>query len=341
MRLQLFSLSLVLATLHLGAQATYQLGVTVLDAETNAPLPFANVLVSGPKQGGGTTDDSGRFTGRFPGGRYTLTGSLVGYTGDTLTLALTSPRNVTLHLRAAAQNLNTVTVTANDANERVKRPLMGVEQLGMQEIESLPLALGEIDVFKGIQLTSGVSSAGEASNGLSVRGGTLDQNLLLLDDAPVFTPTHLFGLFSVFTPDAVETINLYRGNIPARYGGRISSVLDVRNRNPNTDRLKLRGGIGLVSSRLALEAPLTRNKKLQVLAAGRAGINDFLLSLNENLEDNRSRFSDFSLKLRWLANADNIVTFSGFFSQDLNFDPASETLTESPRVGGDGILENE
>ncbi|MEL7159654.1 MAG: TonB-dependent receptor, partial [Bacteroidota bacterium] len=120
----------------------------------------------------------------------------------------------------------------------------------------------------------------------------------------------------VFTPDAVGTIDLYRGNIPSRFGGRISSVVNVKNRNPNTDKFKLRGGIGLASSRLAVETPLTRNKRLQLLAAGRVGINDFVLRLAEDLEDTRSRFSDATLKLRWLATERDILTLSGFFSQD-------------------------
>ncbi|MEM9258923.1 MAG: TonB-dependent receptor, partial [Bacteroidota bacterium] len=310
-----FLCALLLMVTALSGQQTYLLKVSVDDAETGARLGFANLQIAGTTTGG-TTDDSGSWETRLAPGQYQVVASLIGYASDTLAFELTAPKELSLHLRPAAQTLNTVTVTTDDAQLRMTRALMGVEQLNIEEIKLLPLALGEFDVFKGLQLTSGVSSAGEASNGLSVRGGTLDQNLLLLDDAPVFTPTHLFGIFSVFTPDAVENINLYRGNIPSRYGGRISSVVDVRNRNPNSDKFKLRGGIGLVSSRLAIETPLTRDKKLQVLAAGRVGVNDFVLRFSEELENTRSRFSDATLKLRWLANDNNIFTFSGFFSQD-------------------------
>ncbi|MEL7162449.1 MAG: TonB-dependent receptor, partial [Bacteroidota bacterium] len=173
------------------------------------------------------------------------------------------------------------------------------------------------DVFRGLQLLSGVNSAGEASNGLSIRGGTIDQNLVLFDGAPVFTPTHLFGLFSVFTPDAIGSVDLYRANIPARFGGRVSSVLDVRSRNPNTEKFKMQGGIGLVSSHLSVETPVDEAKKLQLLAGARVGFNDFLFTAVERLKNTRSRFGDGTLKLRYAPNTDNLFTFSGFYSRDV------------------------
>jgi hypothetical protein len=294
---------------------TFSLEVTVLDATTDSPLEFAAIQLAGTARGG-TTDGDGRWAADLTPGRYLLVSSLLGYEQDTAIAELNGPLQLTLHLRPAAQMLSSVTVTTNDVRSRLERPVMGVEQLNIEAIKVLPVALGEIDIFRGLQQMSGVSSAGEASNGLSVRGGTLDQNLLLLDDAPVFTPTHLFGLFSVFTPDAVQSVNLYRGNIPARYGGRISSVMDVRNKVPQADQMTLRGGVGLVSSRLAIETPLSKDKRWQLLAAGRAGVNDFLLQLTERLKNNRSRFSDATVKLRWTANAKDIFTLTGFYSKD-------------------------
>ena len=249
-------------------------------------------------------------------GSYTVVASLLGYNQDSVIVNLNAPLQLKVQLHPAAQVLSSITVTTNDARSRLERPIMGVEQLNFEAIKVLPVALGEVDIFQGLKQISGVSSAGEASNGLSVRGGTLDQNLLLLDDAPIFTPTHLFGLFSIFTPDAVHSVNLYRGNIPARYGGRISSVMDVRNKVPAAEHLELRGGVGLVSSRLAIETPLSKDKRWQLLAAGRAGINDFLLQLTDRLKNNRSRFSDATLKLRWNADPKNMVSFSGFYSKD-------------------------
>ncbi|MFK8161917.1 MAG: carboxypeptidase-like regulatory domain-containing protein [Lewinella sp.] len=297
------------------AQETYLVTITVNDGETREPLSFVSLQVLGTAEGG-LTDETGRWNIRLPQGYYTFVASFIGYANDTLSTKITEPKALGIQLISASATLSTVTVTTNDARDRLERPLMGVERLNIKQIEALPLALGEVDVFKGLQLISGVSSAGEASNGLSVRGGTIDQNLLLLDGAPLFTPTHLFGLFSIFTPDAVGSVNLYRANIPARYGGRLASVVNVQTRSPNTQNFKLQGGVGLVSSRLAVEAPLTKDGRLQVLAAGRFGFNDFLFGLVERLRNTKSRFADGSLKLRYLANDKNIFTFSGFYSKD-------------------------
>ena len=309
-----FYTALLLFTTVLCAQ-DHPLRITVVDAASNAPLEFASLRII-ENNAGGTTDRAGQWSVSLPAGRYSIVGSSIGYEQDTIFAELNAALQLTLHLRAAAQTLSSVTVTTADARNRLEQPVMGVERLSIEAVKLLPVALGEIDIFRGLQQLSGVNAAGEASNGLSVRGGTLDQNLLLLDDAPVFTPTHLFGLFSVFTPDAVQSVNLYRGNIPARYGGRIASVTDVRNKVPSADKFKLKGGVGLVSSRLAIETPLSKDKRWQLLAAGRAGINDFLLQLSDELDNNRSRFSDATVKLRYTANDRNILTLTGFYSKD-------------------------
>ena len=291
------------------------LSVDVFDAETRDPLPFVSVRILENNQGG-TTDETGRFGTRLPPGEYRLVSTFVGYRPDTTTVLLEQPAVVTVELIPESATLRTVTVTANDARRRLERPQLGVEQLTVAELTTLPVAMGEIDVFRGIQTVSGVTSAGEASNGLSVRGGTVDQNLLLYDGAPVYTPTHLFGLFSVFTPDAIGGVNLYRANIPARHGGRLASVLSVDARSPGSERFRMQGGVGLVSSRLAIETPLTRDKKLRVLAAGRAGFNDFLFGLSERLKNTRARFADGTVKLRYLPDDKNIFSSTLFYSKD-------------------------
>ncbi|MTB53781.1 TonB-dependent receptor [Lewinella sp. W8] len=314
MRFSLFFLLLIVGLTGAFAQS-YPVDIRTVDAESNTPLGFVNVQVEGTSLAG-TTDSEGALQLEIPAGRQRLLASFLGYEAIQMDLRVTGPQTVTLRLEPTAQQLETIEVSSNDASDRLERPLMGVERLSIKEIEILPVALGEVDVFRGLQLQSGVNSAGEASNGLSVRGGTIDQNLVLLDGAPIFTPTHLFGLFSVFTPDAVGKVDLFRANIPARFGGRVSSVLDVRSRNPNTDKFKMQGGLGLVSSHLSVETPLTKDNKLQVLAAGRAGFNDFVFGLVERLKNTRSRFVDGTLKLRYLANDKNIFTFSGFYSKD-------------------------
>ncbi|MEM9929066.1 MAG: TonB-dependent receptor [Bacteroidota bacterium] len=307
-------LCLCLFSITVSAQ-TYPLNIVTTDATTDAPLGFVNIQVEGSNLNG-TTDEAGRLRLEAPAGELVILASFIGYESKRTAFNLTGVSRLVIALEPTAQQLETIEVSSNDASDRLERPLMGVERLSIKEIEVLPVALGEVDVFRGLQLLSGVNSAGEASNGLSIRGGTIDQNLVLLDGAPIFTPTHLFGLFSVFTPDAIGGVDLYRANIPARYGGRVSSVLDVRTRTPNADKFKMQGGLGLVSSRLSIETPLTKDKKLQVLAAGRGGFNDFVFGFVERLKNTQSRFVDGTLKLRYNANENNLFTLSGFYSKD-------------------------
>lgn len=176
--------------------------------------------------------------------------------------------------------------------------------------------MGEFDVFRGMTLVAGVNNAGDVSNGLSVRGGSLDQNLLLYECAPIFNPTHMFGLVSVFTPGALSSVDLYRANIPSRYGGRVASVLDVKAKNPYVDKFKLSGGIGLMSSRLTLESPIIKDR-LMTFASFRAGFTDFLLPIfSERLKKTKAKFGDGTLKLLYLPSEKDQISFTGFYSKD-------------------------
>jgi len=314
MRFTFTFLCCLLSTWLVGQQ-NFPVDIRVVDAESRAAISFASIQIVN-RAGGGTTNEAGEWSTELPAGEYTILASFVGYEDASEAVTINGATRLTIQLQPTAEQLETIVVSDDDASQRIERPLMGVERLSIKQIEALPVALGEVDVFRGLQLLSGVSSAGEASNGLSVRGGTIDQNLVLLDGAPVFTPTHLFGLFSVFTPDAVGAVDLYRANIPARYGGRIASVVDVRSRTPNTDRLKMQGGIGIVSSHLSVETPVTKDQKLQLLVAGRAGVNDFVFGLVDRLKNTRSWFADGTAKLRWRANDRNIFTLTGFYSKD-------------------------
>lgn len=313
--MKLFYTLLLLAFSGLLAAQSYPLNIVTTDASDDSPLGYVNVQIEGTSLNG-TTDDNGRIKLDVPAGDIVILTSFLGFEAKRTEFRVSGVSRIVIALEPTAQQLQTIEVSSNDASDRMERPLMGVERLSIQEIEVLPVALGEVDVFRGLQLLSGVNSAGEASNGLSIRGGTVDQNLVLLDGAPIFTPTHLFGLFSVFTPDAIGSVDLYRANIPSRYGGRVSSVLDVRSRNPSADKFKMQGGVGLVSSHLSVETPLTRDKKLKILAAGRGGFNDFVFGLVDRLKNTRSRFVDGTVKLRYNANEKNIFTFSGFYSKD-------------------------
>ncbi len=313
-RLILLIVALLAVTGRLPGQEV-NLRLTVLDVADDRPLSFVSVQLS-PGSRGGTTDEEGRLNLVLPPGSYLLRASFTGYAPFEQRLDLLRDLEATLRLEATAARLETVTVTDRPEQEALSRPGMGVERLSASELESIPTVLGERDVLKALQLLPGVTSAGEASNGISVRGGTVDQNLLLYDGAPVFTPTHLFGLFTVFTPDAVGGVDLYRGNIPARFGGRVSSVLDVSSKVPGTERTEIRGGVGFVASHLAVETPLDRAGRWGLLLSARGGFNDFIFPLIERLRDTRSRFGDATLKLRFRPGESDIITLTGFYSQD-------------------------
>ena len=308
--------ALLLGVSGLLAGQTREIRILAVDAETREALEFVSVQIEGTSVGG-ETDEKGKLsllTGRK---ELTLLVSFLGYeTMERDVVMERSGKSVSFLMTSTSQQLETVTVSSEDASERLARPVMGVERLNIEALELIPVALGEVDVFRGLQLLSGVNSAGEASNGLSVRGGTIDQNLVLYDGAPVFTPTHLFGLFSVFTPDAIGGVDLYRANIPARFGGRISSVLDVKSRNPTADNFKMQGGIGLVSSHISLETPIDKAKKLKLLVAGRGGFNDFIFKQIDRLKNTESRFVDGTVKLRYTVTDRDIITASGFYSKD-------------------------
>jgi outer membrane receptor protein involved in Fe transport len=291
---------------------TYKLSVVIEDGATSERLAFVSLQLE-PGGAGGTSNDDGKASFKLRPGKYTLRASYTGYADYERTFNMTTDRTLNISLDAGA-TLETVTVTDQDDRLALSRPQMGVERLTAAELESIPSVLGERDVLRSLQLMPGVTSAGEASNGISVRGGTIDQNLLLLDGAPVFTPTHLFGLFTVFTPDAVGGIDLYRGNIPARFGGRVSSVVDVQSRVPSATSPVIKGGIGLVSSHLSLETPI--GEKWRILAAGRGGFNDFTFNLIKRLKGTKSRFGDATVKLRYRPGTKDLFTFSGFYSGD-------------------------
>ncbi len=310
-------LLLLLITLGPGlayGQETFRLRIFTRDAVTGDHLPFVSAqIVDGPQ---GTTDADGAWEVRLPTGQVTILTSAIGYASEPYEIGLRANRDLVILMDPFAETLETITVSTDDARERQLRPLMGVKRLSTEDLKVLPTVLGEVDVLRSLQTVSGVSSAGEVSNGVSVRGGMIDQNLILFDGAPIFTPTHLFGLFSIFTPDAVGGVDLYRGNIPARFGGRLSSVVNVQSKEPTRDKWLLRGGLGILSSNLSLEGPVTKDKRLKVLIAARGAFNDLAFKAIERLKNTESKFGDGIVKLRYALNDRHSLSASGFYSKD-------------------------
>ncbi|MEL6924595.1 MAG: TonB-dependent receptor, partial [Bacteroidota bacterium] len=215
--------------------------------------------------------------------------------------------------------LEEVVVTSESEDKNVRNTEMSVNTLNVATISKLPALLGEVDVIRSIQLLPGVSTVGEGATGFNVRGGGVDQNLVLLDEAPVYNSSHLFGFFSVFNPDAVKDVKLYKGGIPAQYGGRLSSILDVRMKEGNSKKLAVSGGVGLIFSRLSVEAPIVKDKASFIFAARRSYI-DVLAKpfLNNNdLGDSKLNFYDLTLKTNYKISNKDRIYLSGYLGRDV------------------------
>lgn len=317
-RLFLLSIALFagLTALAQGVPTRFTLRGTVRDSATGQPLRAGVVADFNRGRYGTEADEAGQFSLKLAPGERRIAVRHVGYAPTYRTIDLRRDTTISVSLNSLANQLELVVITSKGYDQTVRRPLLGVNQLSIATLKKLPSALGEVDLLRGLQLLPGVTSVGEAANGVNIRGGTTDQNLILLDDAPIFNPTHLFGLFSVFPTDAVGGLDLYKGTVPARYGGRTAAVLDVSLRNPDLERFRLSGGISLVSNRVTADIPL-KKERLGVLISLRGAFNDFLLPLaSPRLDDIRARFGDGVARVFYRVNARQTLTLTGYFSDD-------------------------
>lgn len=230
------------------AQEQYSISGTIKDLTNGETLLGATVYLKDTNYGA-TTNEYGFFSLTAPKGSYTLVISYVGYLSVTKEITLNADQKLDFELQESATALDEVIIVAEESEVvSIRKPQMSVSKLNAQTIKQMPAVLGEVDVVKSIQLLPGVTNNGEGSAGFHVRGGAADQNLVLLDEAIIYNTSHFFGFFSVFNSDAIKNIKLYKGDIPAKYGGRVSSVLDVRQKDGNSKQFGLTGGIGLISS---------------------------------------------------------------------------------------------
>ncbi|HKL40815.1 MAG TPA: TonB-dependent receptor [Cryomorphaceae bacterium] len=307
-------LSLFIATTAM-AQPKYTLSGYLRDSENGEGLIGATVYVD-EIASGTTTNVYGFYSISLPEGTYNITFNYLGYMATTKTVELNADQTFDLDMEPDRELLQTVEVTAERANENVRSLDIGVEKMDAQMIKDIPQFMGEVDIIRSIQLLPGVSTVGEGATGFNVRGGNIDQNLILLDEATVFNSSHLFGFFSVFNADAVKDLTLYKGGIPAKYGGRLSSVLDVRQKEGNTKKFAGNAGIGLVSSRLMLEGPIIKDK-MSFMVAGRRSYGDLFLPIfNEDFRGDQLFFYDVNAKLNYTINDKNRIFLSGYFGAD-------------------------
>lgn len=261
----------------LSAQQRFAISGTVRDASTGETLIGATVKLQSPSQNTGiATNAYGFYSLTAVEGVYSLIISYSGYQTNTQNITLNKALKFNIELKAVS-DLQEVVISATERkNENVKSPQMGLNKINMQELDNVPVLLGEKDVLKTIQLLPGVKAGGEGNTGFFVRGGAADQNLILLDEATVYNSSHLLGFFSTFNADAIKDVSLYKGGMPSQYGGRLSSVLDVKMQDGNDKEYGLEGGLGLIASRIKAEGPIVKNKSSFMLSARRTYV-DLLL----------------------------------------------------------------
>ena len=294
-------------------QQKYTLSGTVYEAASNETL--IGVTISIPElRTGTTTNEYGFYSITLPEGEYEVVVSYLGYQSIRQTISLNTDRKRNFNLVEEPEELEEVVVTDKANRTEIKKPQMSVNTLPVATIKQIPVVLGEADVIKSLILLPGVTNAGEASSGFNVRGGAADQNLILLDEATIFNSSHLFGFFSVFNPDAIKDIKLFKGGIPARYGGRVSSVLEIFQKEGNSKELKVSGGIGAVASRLLIEGPVIKDRTA-FLAGGRASYAHLFLPLFDI--ENKAYFYDLNTKINHRINERNNIYLSGYFGRDL------------------------
>jgi hypothetical protein len=295
------------------SQEKFTLSGTISDLKTKETLIGVNVFIFETKTGI-TTNEYGFYSITLPRGEYTISISYVGYQTIEEKVSLNQNIKKNFLVTESSQMLKEVVIVDNKKRIDIRKPEMSVNKLTIQEIKEMPVIFGEVDIIKSILTLPGVTNAGEGQSGFNVRGGGADQNLVLLDEATIYNSSHLFGLFSVFNPDAIKDLKLFKGGIPARYGGRLSSVLDIYQKEGNKNDFHMNGGIGLISSRILAEGPIVKGKGSFVVA-GRASYAHLFLKLFEN--PNLAYFYDLNTKLSYSLNEKNNIYLSGYFGRDV------------------------
>jgi hypothetical protein len=304
---------------QLFCQSKFTVAGYVKDAKNGEALIGSTVYKQGTSLGA-AANEYGFFSLTLPAGEHIIVASIIGY--QTFTFAINLDKNITknFELSEDSKQLEEVVVSAEAEDKNIKSVEMGVAKLDIKQINKIPALFGEVDVVRAIQLLPGVTTVGEGATGFNVRGGNIDQNLILLDEAPVYNSSHLFGFFSVFNPDAVKDVKLIKGGIPSQYGGRVSSILDIRMKEGNSKKLAVTGGIGTIFSRISIEAPIIKDKMSFIIAARRSYIDALVkpfLKKTNPLKNAEFNFYDLTAKINYRMNDKNTIFLSGYFGRDV------------------------
>jgi len=318
----LFLIFLLSFTVSASAQKTYTLSGYIKDKSSGEELIGATVMVKGTTKGA-TTNSYGYFALTLAQGEYSFRIDYLGYKSFETKIKLNADTRMTFKLEPD-NVMNEVEINAESPREQLDKTQMSKIELNVQQMKKLPVLFGEVDVLKTLQLLPGVQSGSEGSTGFFVRGGAQDQNLIILDEAPVYNASHLFGFFSVFNSDAIKNVELYKGDFPARYGGRLSSVVDITLKDGNNEKFSGEGGIGLIASRLTLEGPIKKGKSSYIISARRTYVDVFTNLLNE-INKNKPNYNiipayyfyDANAKINYELDSSNKVFLSGYFGRDV------------------------
>ncbi len=291
----------------------FTLSGIISDTSSNETLIGVNIVAKETKYFA-ISNEYGFYSLTLPKGDYEIIISYVGYATISETISLTQNTKRNFSLQESGEELKEVVINTEKTKANIRKPEMSVNKLSINTIKQMPVVLGEVDVIKSILFLPGVTNAGEGQSGFNVRGGGADQNLILLDEATIFNSSHVFGFFSVFNPDAIKDLKLYKGGIPSKFGGRASSVLDIYQKDGNSKDFHLNGGIGLITSRLLAEGPIVKDKG-SFLIGGRGSYAHLFLKLSDN--KNSAYFYDLNTKLNYKLNKNNSVYLSGYFGRDV------------------------
>lgn len=295
------------------SQAKHTISGVITDSKSNETLIGVNLFVKDLNVYA-ITNEYGFYSLTLPIGDHEIVVSYMGYEGVSKKFSLINNMKMDFSLIEVGQQLQEVVITSDNGKANIRKPEMSVNKLSIATIKQMPVVFGEVDVIKSILLLPGVTNAGEGQSGFNVRGGAADQNLILLDEATIFNSSHMFGFFSVFNPDAIKDLKLYKGGIPSRFGGRASSVLDIYQKDGNSNSFHMNGGIGLISSRLLAEGPIVKNKG-SFLIGGRASYAHLFLKLSNN--KNSAYFYDLNTKMNYKVSKNDNLYLSGYFGRDV------------------------
>ena len=310
-------IAFIIISTNVFSQEKFTLSGNIKDASNGEDLIGVTIFVKELPGVGTVTNVYGFYSLTLPKGSYTIQYSYVGYKTVEFKAELTKNIKNNIQISSGSTDLNVVEISAEREDENVRSTEMSVAKINMKEIENIPVLFGERDILKTIQLLPGVKSGGEGNAGFFVRGGSSDQNLILLDEAPVYNASHLLGFFSVFNSDAIKDLKLYKGGMPAEYGGRLSSVMDIKMKEGNSKKLSATGGIGLISSKLTIEAPIIKDKGSFIISGRRTYADVFLkLSSDPDQKNTTLYFYDLNLKANYQFNEKNRLFVSGYFGRD-------------------------